>query len=167
MTASWRRIAWMFVVILLLPVPVLAAGGGGGGGGDAAKAKDPAYAAAVQAIDAKDFARAITLLDVVVQRTPDDADAWNQLAYAMRKSGDPAKSIPLYQKALALDPRHTGAHEYIGEAYLALGDLAKAKEHLARLNRICLFSCEEYRDLKKAVQAYEKSNGKIKPAASN
>ncbi|PYN04116.1 MAG: hypothetical protein DME02_22300 [Candidatus Rokuibacteriota bacterium] len=167
MTASWRRIAWMFVVILLLPVPVLAAGGGGGGGGDAAKAKDPAYAAAVQAIDAKDFARAITLLDVVVQRTPDDADAWNQLAYATRKSGDPAKSIPLYQKALALDPRHTGAHEYIGEAYLALGDLAKAKEHLARLNRICLFSCEEYRDLKKAVQAYEKSNGKIKPAASN
>ncbi len=167
MTASWRRIAWMFVVILLLPVPVLAAGGGGGGGGDAAKPKDPAYAAAVQAIDAKDFARAITLLDVVVQRTPDDADAWNQLAYATRKSGDPAKSIPLYQKALALDPRHTGAHEYIGEAYLALGDLAKAKEHLARLNRICLFSCEEYRDLKKAVQAYEKSNGKIKPAASN
>jgi len=167
MTASWRRIAWMFVVILLLPVPVLAAGGGGGGGGDAAKAKDPAYAAAVQAIDAKDFARAITLLDVIVQRTPDDADAWNQLAYATRKSGDPAKSIPLYQKALALDPRHTGAHEYIGEAYLALGDLAKAKEHLARLNRICLFSCEEYRDLKKAVQAYEKSNGKIKPAASN
>ena len=167
MTASWRRIAWMFVVILLLPVPVLAAGGGGGGGGDAAKAKDPAYAAAVQAIDAKDFARAITLLDVVVQRTPDDADAWNQLAYATRKSGDPAKSIPLYQKALALDPRHTGAHEYIGEAYLALGDLAKAKEHLARLNRICLFSCEEYRDLKKAVQAYEKSNGKVKPAASN
>ncbi len=167
MTASWRRIAWMFVVILLLPVPVLAAGGGGGGGGDAAKAKDPAYAAAVQAIDAKDFARAITLLDVVVQRTPDDADAWNQLAYATRNSGDPAKSIPLYQKALALDPRHTGAHEYIGEAYLALGDLAKAKEHLARLNRICLFSCEEYRDLKKAVQAYEKSNGKIKPAASN
>jgi len=167
MTASWRRIAWMFVVILLLPVPVLAAGGGGGGGGDAAKAKDPAYAAAVQAIDAKDFARAITLLDVVVQRTPDDADAWNQLAYATRKSGDPAKSIPLYQKALALDPRHTGAHEYIGEAYLALGDLAKAKEHLARLNRICLFSCEEYRDLKKAVQAYEKSNGKIELAASN
>ena len=167
MTAWWRRIAWMFVVILLLPMPVLAAGGGGGGGGDAAKAKDPAYAAAVQAIDAKDFARAITLLDVVVQRTPDDADAWNQLAYATRKSGDPAKSIPLYQKALALDPRHTGAHEYIGEAYLALGDLDKAKEHLARLNRICLFSCEEYRDLKKAVQAYEKSNGKGKPAASN
>ena len=167
MTASWRRIAWMVVMVLLLPLPVLGAGGGGGGGGDAIAAKDPAYTAAVQAIDAKDYARAITLLEVVVQRTPDDADAWNQLAYATRKSGEPAKSIPLYQKALALDPRHTGAHEYIGEAYLALGDLAKAKEHLARLNRICLFSCEEYRDLKKAVQAYEKSNGKIRPAASN
>jgi tetratricopeptide (TPR) repeat protein len=98
---------------------------------------------------------------------PDDADAWNELAYATRKSGEPAKSIPLYQKALALDPRHLGAHEYIGEAYLALDDLAKAKEHLARLNRLCFFGCEEYRDLKKAVQTYEKTRSKIKPAASN
>ena len=157
----------MHVTALLLLVPAIALAAGGGGGGDAAKNQTPEYTAGLQAIESKDFARAITLLEVAVQRTPDDADAWNQLAYATRKSGDPAKSIPLYQKALALDPRHTGAHEYIGEAYLALGDLAKAKEHLARLNRICLFSCEEYRDLKKAVQAYEKSNGKMKPAASN
>ena len=169
MTAPWRRIAWLFVALLLLPTPALAAGGGGGGGGDGATAKKRTaeYTAGVQAIEAKDFARAITLLEVAVQRTPDDADAWNELAYATRKSGEPAKSIPLYQKALALDPRHLGAHEYIGEAYLALDDLPKAKEHLARLNRLCFFGCEEYRDLKKAVQAYEKTRGKIKPAAAS
>ena len=130
------------------------------------KPKDPAYTAAVQAIDAKDFARAIPLLENVVARDAGDADAWNWLAYATRRNGDPAKSIPLYQKALALDPRHLGAHEYIGEAYLALNDLPKAKEHLSRLSRLCIFGCEEYRDLKKAVEAYEKSNGKVKPAAS-
>ena len=84
-----------------------------------------------------------------------------------RAAGDPAKSIPLYQKALTLDPHHLGAHEYIGEAYLALDNLPKAKEHLARLNRLCLFSCEQYRDLKKAVESYEKSGGKVKPTASN
>ena len=124
------------------------------------------YTAGVQAIESKQFARAITLLEVAVKRTPDDADGWNWLAYATRRGGDPAKSIPLYQKALALDPKHLGAHEYIGEAYLALDDLPKAKDHLARLNKLCFFSCEEYRDLKKAVEAYEKSHGKVKPAAS-
>src|SRR5947207_12114576 len=147
MTSLWRRAAWTFVAIMLLPAPALADGGGGGGGGDGAtqaKPKDPIYATAVQAIDNKEFARAITLVEVAVQRTPDDADAWNWLAYATRRNGDPAKSVPLYQKALALDPSHLGAHEYIGEAYLALDDLGRAKEHLSLLNRLCLFSCEQY-----------------------
>ncbi len=172
MTAPWRRIAWIFVAVLLLPALALAdggGGGGGGGGGDGAMTKKQTaeYTAGVQAIESRQFARAITLLEVAVQRTPDDADAWNWLAYATRRGGDAAKSIPLYQKALALDPRHLGAHEYIGEAYLALDNLPKAKEHLARLNRLCLFSCEQYRDLKKAVESYEKSGGKVKPTASN
>jgi len=60
-----------------------------------------------------------------------------------------------YQEALRLDPKHRGAHEYIGEAYVMVGNLAKAKEHLAALNKLCFFSCEEYRDLKKAIEGYE------------
>ena len=132
-----------------------------------AKPADPLYTAAVQAIDAKQYARAIPMLESVVGRDPNNADAWNWLAYATRRNGDPAKSIGLYERALALDPKHLGAHEYIGEAYLALDDLPKAKEHLAALNKLCFFSCEQYRDLKRAVQTYEKSRGKVKPAASN
>lgn len=131
-----------------------------------AKNQTPEYQAGLQAIESKNFARAISLLEVAVQRVPDDADAWNYLAYATRKNGDAAKAIPLYEKALAIDPRHLGAHEYIGEAYLALDNLPKAKAHLARLNRLCFFGCEQYRDLKKAVEAYEKSGGKLKPAAA-
>jgi tetratricopeptide (TPR) repeat protein len=169
MTTPWRRAVWLFVALVVLPAPVLAAGGGGGGGdgATATKAKDPVYTAALQAIEAKQFARAIPLLENVVARDSGNADAWNWLAYATRKTGDPKQSIGLYEKALAINPRHLGAHEYIGEAYLALDDLPKAKEHLARLDKLCLFSCEEYRDLKKAVEAYEKSGGKAKPAASN
>jgi tetratricopeptide (TPR) repeat protein len=170
MTTSWHRIAYGIALLLLVPGLALADGGGGGGGGGseaaAVKKQTPEYTAGVKAIDANDFARAVTLLEVAVQRTPDDADAWNYLAYATRKNGDPAKAVPLYEKALALDPRHLGAHEYIGEAYLQLNELAKAKEHLARLNKLCLFSCEQYRDLKKAVQAYEKARGEVKPAVS-
>jgi tetratricopeptide (TPR) repeat protein len=167
MTVSWPRIAYVIALALLVPGVALAAGGGGGGGGtDSTRTQTPEYVAGVKAVDSKDWARAITLLETAVQRTPDDADAWNYLAYATRKNGDPAKSIPLYEKALALDPRHLGAHEYIGEAYLALNDLPKAKEHLARLNKLCFFTCEEYRDLKRAVQAYEKAHADVKPAAS-
>ena len=167
MTVSWPRIAYVIALALLVPGVALAAGGGGGGGGtDSTRTQTPEYVAGVKAVDSKDWARAITLLETAVQRTPDDADAWNYLAYATRKNGDPAKSIPMYEKALALDPRHLGAHEYIGEAYLALNDLPKAKEHLARLNKLCFFTCEEYRDLKRAVQAYEKAHGDVKPAAS-
>ena len=168
MNKTWRSAVLSVLGVLLLSSLALADGaGGGGGGGDEgrAKAQDPALTAAVQAIDTKQYARAIPMLEDVVNRQPQNADAHNWLAYAIRKNGDPAKSIPVYQKALLLDPKHRGAHEYIGEAYLALDDLPKAKEHLARLSRLCLFGCEQYTDLKKAVEAYEKSAGKIKPAA--
>ena len=46
--------------------------------------------------------------------------------------------MPIYEKALAIDPKHRGAHEYIGEAYLTLGNLPKAKEHLARARQALL-----------------------------
>lgn len=60
-----------------------------------------------------------------------------------------------YRKALDLDPEHKGAHEYIGEAYLMVGDLARAEEHLAALDGLCFFGCEEYRELKEAIAAYK------------
>ena len=34
----------------------------------------------------------------------------------------------------------------------------KAKEHLAKLDSICFFGCEEFDELKEAIQGYEKNN---------
>jgi len=157
-----------FVAISLsAPSPAAAAGGDDAPPrtGSAAKPEDVEYAAAVAAIKSGDFTGAIRRLEGVVARDGTNADAYNWLAYAIRQDGDPTRSIPLYQKALAIDPNHRGAHEYIGEAYLALDNVGKAKEHLARLNSLCFFPCSEYRDLKKAIEAYEKSGGKVKPTA--
>src|SRR5262249_22825998 len=131
-----------------------------------AKPEDRDYTTAVKAVEAGNFAAAIPLLEGVVARDSSNADAYNWLAYAVRRNGDPARAIPIYEKALAIDPKHRGAHEYIGEAYLLLDDVAKAKEHLATLDRLCLLPCSQYRDLKKAVEAYEKSGGKDKPHAA-
>ena len=61
-----------------------------------------------------------------------------------------------YERALALNPRHRSAHQHLGEAHLLQGDLAKASEHLATLERICLIQCEEYDDLKQAIAGYGK-----------
>ncbi len=163
-----RSFCGVLVLAGLLGLPTVGLPDGGGGGSDSTSTgrQDPDYSAAVKAIRAGDFPTAIRLLQGVTGRDGKNADAYNWLAYAIRRSGNPAGSIPLYEKALALDPGHRGAHEYMGEAYLALDNLPKAKEHLARLDRLCLFACSEYRDLKKAVEAYEASGGKVKPAAA-
>ncbi len=86
---------------------------------------------------------------------------WNNLmGYSHRKAKTPdyAAAERYYDEALRIDAKHRGALEYSGELYLVKGDLAKAEERLARLDKACFLPCEEYADLKKAVARY-KANG--------
>ena len=152
-----RSAGMMLVLVATLLAPVLACADGPRAPAPAGKDVDPAYTEAVKAIDAGQFTWAIPLLEGVVSREPRNADADNFLGDAVRKNGDAAKSIPISQKALDIDPKHRDAHEYIGEAYLLTGDLGKAKQHLARLDSLCFFGCSEYRDLKKAIETFEKT----------
>ena len=133
------------------------AAGGGGGGADqpAAKPADPNYTRAKAMIEGRDYANALPLLQQVVTKDPKNADAYNLMGYATRKSGNPTGSLQYYQQALAIDARHLGAHEYIGEAYLMLDQPAQAEQHLARLDSLCVFGCAEYRMLKTAVANYK------------
>jgi Flp pilus assembly protein TadD len=162
MSFTWRRraIAACVGVWLGTTAPGLAAAVDEPAKPPAGTAEDADLAAGRKAIKEGRFAAAIPLFERVAARDPRNADARNLLAYATRRNGDPTGAIPIYQKALALDPKHRGAHEYIGEAYLMLGNVAKAKEHLARLNALCTLPCSEYRDLKKAIEMYEKT-GKV------
>jgi tetratricopeptide (TPR) repeat protein len=127
--------------------------------------EDPMYTEGVKAVKRGDYAAAIRLFEAIVAHDDRNADAYNLLAYSTRKAGDARRAVPIYQKALAIDPKHRGAHEYLGEAYLTLGDLAKAKEHLAVLDKLCMLPCSEYTDLKKAVQAFETSGGRTTPTS--
>ena len=164
---SLRIIALIALVVAgAMPSPARGDGGGTRPARVSPKHADPQYTAGVRAIEAKKYAEAIPLLQGVVNRDQANADAYNWLAYATRQNGDPAKAIGIYQQALDLDPKHRGAHEYIGEAYLQLNDLASAKQHLATLDKLCFLPCSEYSDLKKAIQEYEKKAGSDKPAAS-
>ena len=126
----------------------------------AAAKLDPDYAAGKQAIDAKDWPAAIKSLNSVALRDTRNADIQNALGYAYRNAGQFELAFQHYQHALQLNPRHRGAHEYIGEAYLLVNNLAKAEEHLAALQKICLIPCEEYEDLKKKIAEYRGKTGK-------
>jgi Flp pilus assembly protein TadD len=161
-----RRIAGIVLTACVLAPTLAFADPGNTYNQPTGRAEDPDYTAAMRAIKASDYTSAITLLQGVVARDAKNADAYNMLAYATRKNGDPTAAIPIYEKALALDAKHRGAHEYIGEAYLMLGDLPKAKQHLSTLNSLCFLPCAEYTDLKKAVEAYEKNGGPVKPAST-
>ena len=119
---------------------------------------DPDYAAGMRAIEAKDWKSAIRLLGSASLRDTRNADIQNQLAYAYRNSGELPLAFKHYNRALELNPRHRGAHEYLGEAYLMIGNRAKAEEHLAALKKICLIPCGELGHLQKRLDEHRKGN---------
>ena len=106
----------------------------------------------------QDYQAAIRYLLKPVETDSENADVYNLLGYSHRNLEMNDKAFVYYEKALSLDPPHKKAHEYIGELYLKLKQPEKAKEHLAKLDSICFFGCEEFDELKEAIQDYEKNN---------
>ena len=148
----------LIIALLVLPAAVLAAGGGGGDTDSSPGVPvDPVIAAAREANERKDYAKSSEILRDALAKTPGNADYHNLYAYATRKGANPNMDLVFkhYNEALRINPKHRGAHEYIGEAYLMVGNVGKAKEHLSQLDSLCFFPCGEYTDLKKAVAEYE------------
>ena len=107
-----------------------------------------------KAIEAKDWTSAIKWLSAAERADSRNADVQNLLGFAHRNSGQLDAAFKYYERALQLDPRHLGAHEYVGEAYLMANNLPKAEEHLAALKRYCARMCEERDDLEKKIAEY-------------
>jgi len=124
---------------------------------DTAPAKsDPAWLTEARAsIKAEKYDLAIQQL-----RSANDTSSadWNNLlGYSLRKKQPPdlVGAEKYYQAALKIDPSHRGALEYYGKLKLINNDLPGAEALLARLDKACTFGCEEYSDLKEAIQKYK------------
>ena len=141
-------------LVLCLCIPLASANLGAS---DDSASDDPGFEEGRAAIEAQNWAKAIEILEKTAEAFPDSADTQNFLGYAYRKSGDLDTALSHYKRALEIDPVHKHAHEYLGEAYLMKDDLAGAQQHLAELAKICTpIPCEEYRELKRAVDEFKK-----------
>jgi Flp pilus assembly protein TadD len=119
----------------------------------------PEFKAGKKAVKKGDFQSALGHLNKANEKNPRNADIHNLLGYSYRKLGDTGKAFEHYRIALKIDPKHRGANEYLGELYLETDQLVKAEERLKVLDKACRWGCEEYDDLKEAIEKYkEKKN---------
>jgi tetratricopeptide (TPR) repeat protein len=130
-----------------------AVSGGGGGGGAGGTDVFVSMGEARAHIKREKWAQAIAVLKDVIAVDSRNADALSLMGYSLRKSGDYERALGFYQKALKLNPNHKGATEYLGELYVVLGQVDKARGLLDVLAKLCgNTSCEEYQDLAEAIE---------------
>ena len=114
-------------------------------------AANPDFLAAKALVDSGLYDTAMPKLTALDRATPDNPDILNLIGFSLRKTGHPDQALNYYSRALAQDPDHLGANEYLGELYLELKQPAKAEDRLAVLQRAC-GDCEEYRELKEKIE---------------
>ena len=114
------------------------------------------------AAEQNDWKGAAAAMQAAISKDPNNPDYHSLYAYSLRKGGTPDMDLVFkhYNEALRLDPKHRGAHEYLGEAYLMVGNVAKAKEELGALDKLCFFGCSEYNELKGSIAAHEAKTAK-------
>lgn len=139
---------------LLLAGNVLAAGSSGSSNFTSPKDN---YSLAVKEVKAGNYRRALRLLNKVIDKSSNNADAWNYIGFSHRKLKNYGSSLQAYEKALAINPNHLGANEYLGELYLQTGKPEKAVSRLQKLHDLCGSDCAEYRDLDAAIKAHSSS----------
>ena len=139
-----------------MPLAVPAAGSDDTSGTDQARS---AYERAVKLVEATDYEDAIRVLRKLNGKEPGNPDVLNMLGFSQRRLGRTESAFGYYHQALAIDPLHRGANEYLGELYLETGELEKAQERLAALAAACSSDCEERRELAEAIDAYKAAHG--------
>jgi len=102
----------------------------------------------------KHYKKAQKLLIKSNEKKPNNADTLNYLGFTTRKLGDFNLGEEYYLKGLAIEPKHTGINEYLGELYVVTNRMDLAKKRLDVL-KDC--NCEEFQELKEIIEGTKKS----------
>ena len=146
--------ATILLVSSLILGGVTAAFADGNYGGSRDSRLDPIH----RLIEQEQYQQAIDALGKALEEDAEDADLLNLYAFSSRKLGRFDTALDYYTRALESEPKHRGANEYLGELYLQLGDLEKAEQRLAVLDKACFFGCDEFDKLEQAIEEYRKQN---------
>ncbi|HEX7760536.1 MAG TPA: tetratricopeptide repeat protein [Caulobacteraceae bacterium] len=112
---------------------------------------DAAYVRAVSLINEHRFAEAMVSLDQAQAAFGPHPDVLTYKGYVSRKLGRLDQAEAYYREALAMAPDHRGATEYYGELKVVRGDMAGARQMLAKLDSQCAFGCAEAEDLRRWI----------------
>ena len=129
---------WVLAVALSLaavcaPPASTAAGDEDTSGGDEIRSS---HEQAVRQVEAADYEDAREILKALNRSAPGNADMLNMLGHFHRKLGRVEAAFGYYREALAIEPRHLGANEYLGELYLEIGEFASAAQCLGAMRTL-------------------------------
>ena len=91
------------------------------------------------------------LLETSVAVDPRNRSAFVDLARVAKQQKLFGKAIRLAAEALELEPNDLDAIEVQGEAMVELGAIPRAKENLAKLQKLCSNNCRQVADLSAAI----------------
>ena len=111
----------------------------------------PNLAGARAHIKKEEWKQALKLLLPLAKSHPNSADVFNLIGFTQRKTGQFDVSLKNYQRALKLDPKHLGAHVYLGELYIQTNRLEKAVEHAKIIAKLCPPGCKPRAELEAAI----------------
>ncbi len=101
---------------------------------------------------AERYGEAITVLSTIAAKG--DPRVLNYLGYSHRKQGRILVGLGYYEEALRANPDFTLAREYMGEAFLQLGDVDAARGQLQEIAARCGTGCDEYLMLDRQIGEY-------------
>ncbi len=93
-----------------------------------ATTQDAAAKAKLEGKILKAYQAAIRSQRNALRYNPDLFQAYGELGYALRKTGDHAAALEAYDKALSIQPGYAEAIEYRAEAYLGLNRIDEARQ---------------------------------------
>jgi len=96
-----------------------------------------------------------------LRSAPNQADPRieTMIGFSLRKLGFLDEAMASYQRVLAAHPERTTTRQYLGEAFLQLGEPAKAREQLAEIAKRCGVACEDYQLLAEEIAKFENQAG--------
>jgi tetratricopeptide (TPR) repeat protein len=111
-----------------------------------------AYAEAVGLINQERYVEAFAALERTQEAVGPHADVLNYMGFTSRKLGRLDAALAYYSEALRLDPYHLGATEYLGELYIQMGEMDRARTQLARLDDLCAYGCAQREELARWIE---------------